>query len=145
MAERAEHPPEISGTPGIAGWRGSQREWQHLPHGIYTARLAASCERAPERALAGVRIFEDLIQNMHVRAAHKNFPKYTLPFQKYTLPFQKSPPPPPPPGAARDTLCGSAPDFLSAWSAFCALVAPPLTPFTPQLYYTVYFLYQYML
>ena len=33
VAEGVEHSPEISRTPGIAGWRRTQQEWQHLAHG----------------------------------------------------------------------------------------------------------------
>ena len=50
LAEGVEHTPEISRTPGIAGWRRSRREWKHVAHGVDTARLAPSRERAPKRA-----------------------------------------------------------------------------------------------
>ena len=49
VTEGAEHATEISTTPGMAGWRRSQREWQHLAQGVCTARRAPSRERAPKR------------------------------------------------------------------------------------------------
>ena len=49
MAEGVEHAAEVSKTPGMAGWRRSQREWQHLPHGTSKPVLALVRARAPSK------------------------------------------------------------------------------------------------
>ena len=49
LTEVAKHSTEISRTPGIAGWRRSQREWQHLLHGVLgSTRLELGDPRANE-------------------------------------------------------------------------------------------------
>ena len=50
LAEGVEYTTEISTTPRNAMRRRSRRKWQHVAHGVDTARSEPSRKRAPKRA-----------------------------------------------------------------------------------------------